>query len=125
MNYYYFPQPPYLLVLVGFLIAITSGLAFEANLKQKVRKWSKDPANHRLDRSQTSELKFSFLGICLGICVFIAGGLEIFSVDRLLAYLIALPLTLFTSSLIWSQLGNVLRELELGGSKALDLDIIN
>ncbi len=37
---YYFPlQPPYFLLLVGFLTALTSGLALSGTLKVIVQNW--------------------------------------------------------------------------------------
>jgi hypothetical protein len=125
MIYYYIPQPPYFLVAIGLFIGITCGLCFQANLKQKVYAWSKNPAKYRLDRIQDAGLTIPFWGICLGICIFLAAGFEIFNIEPLIAYFIALPLTIFTGALIWSQLSDVLIQLERGGSKALDLDVFN
>jgi hypothetical protein len=119
---YYFPQPPYFMLVVGLFIGITCGLSFESLLKKRVYAWSKNPAKYQLDDIKAGGLQFPFFGICLGICVFLAAGLEIFNLSTLFAYLIAIPLTLFTANLIWSQLRDVLRQLEKGGSKALDLD---
>jgi membrane protein implicated in regulation of membrane protease activity len=70
------------------------------------------------------QLQMPFLGIGAGICVFLAAGLEIFGFPWWLSYSISLPLTLFISLLVWSQLGKLLNQLEQGGSKALDLDSI-
>ena len=35
--YYYIPQPPFVLVGLGFFIALTSGLAFQSTLKLRAR----------------------------------------------------------------------------------------
>ena len=51
-----------------------------------------------------------------------AGGLLTFGFGVIVAYGVALPITLFTGSLIWSQLKEVFLQLKDGGSKALDLD---
>jgi hypothetical protein len=119
MDYYFLPEPPYFLVFAGVFIGITCGLAFQATLKQKAQDWLKAPASQKIDQSA---LQFPFLGICLGICVFLASGFEIFLLDSWLAYAIALPTTIFIGSLVWLQLGQVLQQLKQGGSKALDLD---
>jgi hypothetical protein len=119
---YYLPEPPYFLLLFGFFTGITSGLAFEGTLKQKVKEWSKNPSTQNLKKVQGFGLLFPFWGICLGICVFLASGLEIFSLNPWLAYGIALPITIFIASLVWWQLGKLLEQLQRGGSKALDLD---
>lgn len=121
---YYFPDPPYFLLIAGLFIGITSGLAFEGTLKQKVYEWSKNRSSRTLAEMQGSQLQLPFLGISGGVCVFLAAGLEIFGFPGWMSYGLSLPLTIFMSYLVWSQLGNVLVQLERGGSKALDLDDI-
>lgn len=119
---YILPEPPYFLLVVGLFAGITCGAAFEATLKQKVQEWSKNRSTRNLVEMRGNQLFVPFVGICVGICVFLSAGLEIFSLPMSLGYAISIPLTLFIGSLIWSQLGNLLGELERGGSKALDLD---
>lgn len=118
---YYFPEPPYFLLIFGLFMGITSGLAFEATLKLKVQQWMKNSKTHSKE-NLGFDLLFSFWGICIGICVFLAAGLEIFLLDRWLAYSISLPLTIFIGGLVWLQLGKLLQQLLEGGSKAIDLD---
>ncbi len=116
---YYFPEPPYFLIAAGFFVAITCGAAFEAMLKQKVKPWLKKPDGKLKDLN----LQLPFLGMFIGICLFLASGLEIFLLSPWPAYAIALPLTIFIAALVWTQLEKVLQQLKVGGSKALDLDI--
>lgn len=123
MYYYYFPEPPYFLLIFGLFVGITCGLSFEATLKQKVNEWSKNSSNKTLDQLEGLSLKLPFWGICLGICIFLASGFEIFSFNRWLSYGMSLPLTIFMGGLVWKQLGEVLKQLQEGGSKALDLDV--
>lgn len=122
MPYYYFPEPPYVLLIAGLLAALTSGVAFDATLRQGVQKWSLNRSTRTLAVLQGIALRLPYLGICIGVCVFLASGVQIFGFPTKLAYAIALPLTLFTGLLVWSQLGKNLVQLEQGGSKALDLD---
>ncbi|AFZ18997.1 hypothetical protein [Allocoleopsis franciscana] len=121
---YTFPEPPYFLLIFGLFAGITSGAAFEATLKQRVREWSKNRSTRTLAQMKGVQLQMPFLGIAGGICVFLAAGLEIFGFPWWLSYSISLPLTLFISVLVWLQLGKLLNQLEQGGSKALDLDSI-
>lgn len=122
---YYLPEPPFLLLVFGLFIGITSGLAFEAVLKQKGQKWFKTGSSENLlDEVQSLDIKLPFWGICAGICVFLAGGLEVFNFSRLVAYLVSLALTLFVARLVWSQLIQVLLQLREGGSESIDLDVI-
>lgn len=122
MPYYYFPEPPYVLLIAGLLTSLTSGLAFDATLKQGVQKWSNERSTRTLATLQGAALRLPYLGICVGVCVFLASGVQIFGFPTNLAYAIAVPLTIGTALLVWSQLGKILGQLERGGSKALDLD---
>ncbi|PSF39444.1 hypothetical protein C7H19_01255 [Aphanothece hegewaldii CCALA 016] len=118
---YYLPEPPYFLMFVGFFTGITCGVAFEATLKQIVNTWYKSSAKPA-DLLDSSTLQLPFLGICVGICVFLASGVEIFLMNRWVSYAISLPMTIFIGALVWTQLGKLLEQLQKGGSKAIDLD---
>jgi hypothetical protein len=119
---YNLPEPPYVLLFFGLFAGISSGLAFQASLKQKVQEWSKHRSTRTLAQMKGVQLLLPFLGIAAGISVFLAAGLEIFGFPTWLCYGISLPLTILTAFLVWSQLGKLLAQLERGGSKALDLD---
>ena len=117
-----FPDPPYFLLVAGLFISITSGLAFEATLKQAVQDWSKNRSTRTLAALQGMQLFVPFIGIGAGASLFLGSGMEIFGFSTELSYAIAVPLTIGTSWLVWSQLGKILVQLERGGSQALDLD---
>ncbi len=119
---YYYPQPPILIPIIGLFIAIIFGLTFQTQIEQKVRSWSKNPQDAKSYQLEGSGLSVSYGGICLGVWVFLAGGFLTFGFGVIVAYGVALPITIFTSSLIWSQLKEVFLQLKHGGSKALDLD---
>jgi hypothetical protein len=119
---YYYPDPPYFLMAFGLFIGATSGLAFDATLRQAVQAWSKNRSTRTLANLKGLQLFVPFLGILLGIGVFLSSGLQIFGFPDKLAYGVALPLTLLTGVLVWTQLGRILIQLERGGSQALDLD---
>ncbi|MDX2214555.1 MAG: hypothetical protein SFY66_14785 [Oculatellaceae cyanobacterium bins.114] len=119
---YYYPDPPYFLMIFGLFIAAASGAAFDATLKQAVQAWAKNRSTRTLANLKGPQLLIPFLGISLGISFFLSAGLQIFGFPDNLAYGVALPLTVFTSLLVWWQLGKILIQLERGGSQALDLD---
>lgn len=121
---YSIPDPPYFLLVAGLLISLASGAAFEAVLKQSVQEWSRNRSTRTLANLQGMRLFLPFLGISLGICLFLSSGMEIFGFSTDLSYLIAIPLTVFIGWLVWAQLGKILIELERGGSRALDLDAL-
>jgi len=120
---YYLPEPPLGLLFFGFFIGVTCGLAFESTLKQQVNLWMKQgKKNKTIDMSSMSRLTLPFTGVCVGICVFLAAGLEIFTYNRVLSYAVSGALTLLIGGLIWTQLQKLIVQLLEGGSKALDLD---
>lgn len=122
MMYYYLPQPPFLLIAFGLFISLTCGIAFESTLKLKYQEWRKSNQELTFQIFNKSDLKIPFIGICLGICVFLSAGLEIFNVSSKIGYIISIPLSGFIGRLIWKQLGEVLLQLKEGGSRAIDLD---
>lgn len=115
-------DPPYFLLVAGMLAGLTSGLAFEATLKELVQEWARTRSSRILANLQGVQLQLPFLGICIGVCVFLGSGLEIFGFPTWLSYAISIPLTIFMGWLVWYQLGKLLMQLNKGGSKALDLD---
>lgn len=116
-------QPPFFLLVFGLFISVTCGLAFEATLKQGVQNWSKNRSSEILDQLQGLQLTLPYLGISGGIWLFLGTGLTIFGLPAWLSVGSSLVLTLLTSSLIWAQLGQVLVQLQQGGSRSLDLDV--
>ena len=119
----YYPEPPYFLLVVGLLIALTSGSAFAATLKELVQKWSSNRA-----AKATAQLRIGgtllvpFLGIAAGVVVFLASGLEIFGFPTWFSYAVAVPLTLLLGLLVWLQLGSMLILVEQKGFRAIDID---
>lgn len=116
------PEPPYFFLFAGLLAGLTSGLAFKATLEQFVREWAKTRSTRTLASLQGMQLQLPFLGISVGVCVFLASGLEVFGFPASLAYTVSIILTVLIALLVWSQLGKLLIQLERGGSRALDLD---
>jgi hypothetical protein len=120
---YYFPiDPPYFLLVVGLFIGISCGAAFDATLKLNVKAWSADRQNVRLENSGKLPLQLPFIGIASGVGMFLTSGLAIFGFPDWLAAALAIPLTLLTTLFLWIQLRGVFKELDRGGSAALDLD---
>ncbi|NJL48908.1 MAG: hypothetical protein HC929_17365 [Leptolyngbyaceae cyanobacterium SM2_5_2] len=108
--------------MAGFLAAVTSGYAFSTALQQSVKEWNLKRSTRILASLRGPKLQIPFLGICAGVCVFLASGIQIFGFSGKVAYAMGLPMTLLSGLLIWSQLGKILVLIEQGGSKALDLD---
>ncbi|MEH1836234.1 MAG: hypothetical protein V7L29_30330 [Nostoc sp.] len=120
---YYFPvQPPYFLLLVGFLTALTSGLALSGTLKVIVQKWPSERTENTKPRSSLKQLLVPFIGITGGTCLFLSSGLEIFGFPSSLALGVGLPISLLTCLLVWLQLGSMMTFIEREGMQSLDLD---
>lgn len=122
---YYLPQPPFFVAIIGVFIAVTFGTAFQNLLDQKLRDSFKDAArttSFKIDRTKDPAIAITFLGICLGIWIFLGGGLLVLGFGLIPSYGVALLLTLFTAGLVWDQINDVLKQLKEGGSKALELD---
>lgn len=123
---YGYPTPHYAMLCFGLFVAITSGLAFQSTLKQLVKDWSRAKEKQR-DLTQILRgvtLRLPFLGMMVGICVFLASGVEFFGFGTLGAYGFSAVMTVLTAVLIWYQLSKILQLLQEGGSKALDLESV-
>lgn len=117
-----YPQPPYVLLIAGLLAAITSGAAFNNTLQQSVSEWNKNRSSRILASLRGLQLQMPYLGICGGVCVFLASGIQSFGFSAKVAYAMGVPLTILSAALVWYQLTRILLLIEKGGSRALDLD---
>ncbi len=120
--YYYPANPPYFLLLIGFLMALTSGIALSGTLKVIVQQWPKNNSEDTKSPSSLKKLLVPFLGITAGVCLFLSSGLEIFGFPSFLALAVGLPVSLLTCVLVWFQLGSMLTFAKREGMQALDLD---
>lgn len=119
---YYAQTPPYFLLVAGLLIAITSGAAFSAVLKETVGDWYRNRSTRSISKLKGLDLQLPFVGICLGSCIFLASGMSIFGFSAKVAYAMASPLVLLSAFLVWSQLKKNLAALESGNTRAFELD---
>ncbi|MBP5976390.1 hypothetical protein HW132_27585 [Brasilonema sp. CT11] len=120
--YYISQHPPYFLFVVGLFAALVCDLALWGSLKVIVHKWQDDGAETSGSRLPIRHLSIPFIGITVGLCVFLCSGFEIFGFPPLIAYGIGIPVALITALLIWLQLGSMLTFVERQGIQALDLD---
>ena len=120
--YYYIPQPPFFIPLIGLFIALTFGLTFQTQMQQRIQSWLKNPKTQGAYKLEGTDLTLSYQGICLGVWVFLGGGLRIFGFSSLSAFGFALFLTIGAGAFLWQQFGEMLVEVQKNGAKALDLD---
>ncbi|WP_298614003.1 hypothetical protein [uncultured Thermosynechococcus sp.] len=117
-------DPPIVLLLAGIFMGLTSGKAFEATLKQSVQEWNRSRSTRVLSQLRGSRLQLPYLGISIGIWLFLMAGLWTYGFSAAVSMVIAFVLTIATALLVWHQLGKVLTILSTGGSRALDLDAL-
>ena len=125
MNYYYLFAPPYFFMVAGLFIAVTSGAAFSAVLKDIVATWRKTRSSAVVAKLGGLNIQLPFLGICSGTAIFLASGLGCFGTPLWLSYAAAAPLTFLSAGLVWRQLKSNLALLESGQPRAFELDFFS
>ena len=122
MYYYYIPQPPFFIPLAGLLIALIFGVTFQKQMQQRIQSWINNPKIQGAYRLEGTDLTLSYQGICLGIWIFLGGGLQVFGFGAISAFGFALLLILGSGAFLWQQFGEMLIEVQQKGAGALDLD---
>ena len=122
VNYYFPSDPPYFLFAVSLVAGLACGRAFETTLRSLVNAWATSKSSRVMLELKSASIKVPYLGMTISIAIFMAAGLEIFGLPTLFGYVVAVPITIGIALLVWRQLGQMLIELERGGSAALDLD---
>lgn len=117
------PEAPYVLLVVGLFASLTSGLAFGSVLKTSVQTYIGDRTPENLAPLRGLPLLVPFLGMCIGVCLFLASTVQIFAFSAKLSYAIAVPLTVVSAGLVWFQLTQILKEIEQKGIQSLGIDL--
>ncbi|MBE9144118.1 hypothetical protein [Planktothrix mougeotii] len=121
-------DPPLLLLVAGLFIGITSCTAFVVTLKQLLKEWAKnridrqDACSTNLANLRGAQVFFPFLGVAVGICIFLASCLQVFAFSGIIAYGFSIPLTVLMAGLVWYQLTRLFNQLEERGLRGIDLD---
>lgn len=123
--YYYPTEPPYLLLVIGFFIAVTSGAALGGTLKLIAEKWRKNGAQASASNLSNKQLIVPFIGITVGISLFLCSGLAIFGFPNWLACAVGIPVSLLTCLLTGFQLGSMMSFAQSRGLQSLDLDSLS
>ena len=114
---YNLSQPPYLLIVVGLLISLSSGVVFAKLIKQLVQDWSENPASCDIANMKGLTLQIPYLGVASGALIFLSSSLQLFGFNNKVAYSICLPLTIGTGVVVWIQLKKILDKMERGIEK--------
>ncbi len=109
---------PVILVGIGFLIAVSSGVYFANLMQKKLRSWEKDKVSPLpLGNPQT---QLSWAIAFLGLCIFFSGALKILEFGTIISISIAITITIIPASLMWKVISNLLVEVDAGKVKEID-----
>lgn len=120
--YYYIPQPPIFLPVIGLLIGLIFGVTFQKQLEQINQTWLKSRKAQNSYTLTDPQLQLSYIGICLGVWLFLGGGFRVLGFGIIGAFGVALPIALGTGAFMWQQFGEMLLEIKEKGVRSLDLD---
>ena len=93
--------PPYVLILSGLLIALTSGLAFYVTFRIQMALWQQDVMSKTLIRQAGLKLITSFVGIAGGLCIFLAALLMTAGISIFFACIVGFLATVLICYFAW------------------------
>ncbi len=115
-----FQQPPYALAGLGLAIALVCGLTFSKLVQLRLDGWKQDRLPMLPLGGATTMLPW--IGLLLGVTLFIGGSLQVFGFAAGAALLVAFLLSLATAGALWAQLVRLMQQVEAGNFKAVDFD---
>ena len=113
-------QPPYLVAGLGLAIAMPCGLTFAKLVQQRLEGWKQDRL--ALLPLGTAVVTIPYMGIVLGITLFIGGGLQVFGFSAGAALLVSFVLSVGTAGALWVQLERLMGQVQDGTFSAVDFD---
>ena len=113
-------QPPYLVAGLGLAIAMLCGLTFAKLVQQRLEGWTQDRL--ALLPLGTAVVTIPYMGIVLGITLFIGGGLQVFGFSAGAALLVSFVLSVGTAGALWVQLERLMGQVQDGTFSAVDFD---
>jgi len=113
-------QPPYLVAGVGLAIAMLCGLTFAKLVEQRLEGWKQDRL--ALLPLGTAVVTIPYMGVVLGITLFIGGSLQVFGFSAGAALLVSFVLSVGTAGALWVQLERLMGQVQDGTFSAVDFD---
>ena len=113
-------QPPYLVAGVGLAIAMLCGLTFAKLVQQRLDGWKQDRLS--LLPLGTAVVTIPYMGVVLGITLFIGGSLQVFGFSAGAALLVSFVLSVGTAGALWVQLERLMGQVQDGTFSAVDFD---
>jgi len=120
LEYARFDSPPYVLAGMGLAMALLCGLTFSKLVQDRLEAWKQDrlpllPLARR-------ETVLPYIGLTIGVTLFIGASLQVFGFAAGAALLVAFLLSLATAGALWVQLARLMQQVEAGNFKAVDFD---
>jgi hypothetical protein len=116
------PDPPYSLICTAVICGLICGKAFEVSIRQKTKEWFQGQSTQPLSKVYEVRLFIPYLGICFWSWVFVGSTLTVFAVTWVIGFALSTFVILTSGLLVWFQLIKLLKALEKGGSKALEIN---
>lgn len=120
LDYATISQPPYLIAAAGLAIGVLCGLTFARLVQNRLDGWKQDRLPLLpLAKGHTA---LPYIGVVLGITLFIGGSLQVFGFSSGAALLVSFLLSLATAGALWVQLERLMAQVENGTFSAVDFD---
>lgn len=113
-------QPPYLVAGLGLAIGVLCGLTFARLVQNKLEGWKQDRL--ALLPLASGATTLPYIGVVIGITLFIGGSLQVFGFSSGLALLVSFVLSVATAGALWVQLERLMAQVENGTFSAVDFD---
>jgi hypothetical protein len=113
-------QPPYLVAGAGLAIGVLCGLTFAKLVQNRLEGWKQDRL--ALLPLASRETVLPWIGLLIGVTLFIGGSLQVFGFASGAALLVAFVLSLATAGGLWVQLERLMGQVQDGTFKAVDFD---
>ena len=120
LEYAQIMQPPYLVAGAGLAIGVLCGLTFAKLVQNRLEGWKQDRL--ALLPLGTLAITLPYIGVVLGITLFLGGSLQVFGFSAGVALLVSFVLSIATAGALWVQLERLMGQVEDGTFSAVDFD---
>jgi hypothetical protein len=105
---------------VGLAIGVLCGLTFAKLVQDRLEGWKQDRL--ALLPLGTMAITLPYIGVVIGITLFIGGSLQVFGFSAGVALLVSFVLSIATAGALWVQLERLMGQVEDGTFSAVDFD---
>ncbi|MCW6038373.1 hypothetical protein K4A83_19145 [Spirulina subsalsa FACHB-351] len=109
-------------IMITCFFAIAFGFIFKDMLEYQVALWNIKRQTQATINYKNPSLIVAYLALTVFMTLFVGECLSVFQLGYLFASILAVVVVIPTALLVWVQLGEMLKLLAIGGSKAIDID---